>query len=335
VAPPPPSPRLAVYDGIAPERELAAVGALLAAARDRALPPTLTISRLTGDATAPGRFQPASGTTVRRHTGGPACRYGAGQVSACLVVPDLEAAVGVPFLDKIVNRCVRGCIQGLAALSLRAVYGGRDHLVANGRRVALVALAAEAGGPCLFQAVLGLEAAPAPAPGGPGSEGPPWAALADLSPGLTFGRLAEALAAGYRADTSVDLDRAVTPPAAGAPDPGAPPAGPDADPTLTWGAAEPVPIGTVSAGLRLGPDGAVEALALAGEAMLDDGAAPALATALRGERPTEAAVTRAVEAVFADPARHVALGVPDRRALVRAVLAAATLFRSSRDAVRV
>jgi len=243
--------------------------------------------------------------------------------------------VGVPFLDKIVNRCVRGCIQGLAALSLRAVYGGRDHLVANGRRVALVALAAEAEGACLFQAVLGLEAAPAPAPGGPGPEGPPWAALADLSPGLTFGRLAEALAAGYRADTSVDLDRAVTPPAAGAPDPGAPPAGPDADPTLTWGAAEPVPIGTVSAGLRLGPDGAVEALALAGEAMLDDGAAPALATALRGERPTEAAVTRAVEAVFADPARHVALGVPDRRALVRAVLAAATLFRSSRDAVRV
>jgi hypothetical protein len=317
-----PTLRLIVRDATAPAEELGIAAALRRAAADRAAPPTLLISRLTGDAAALGRFQraadPEGNETLRRHTGGAAVPYGEGRVSLCLVAPDLEAVADVPFLDKVVNRCVRGCVKGLAGLGLKALYGGRDYLTADRRPVALVGMAVGEGGTVLFQAVLG-HTAPAtpvrPAPKGP------WATLVDLAPGLAFADLAEALASGYAAATGRALE------AADAPAPAPLPFGPEDPAGLIWGPPVPVPIGTVSAGARLGPDGTLAELALAGELMVDDGAARALRDALAETAPDKtapdaAAVGRAVHAVFKDPARHAVLGVPDPDDITRAVMGA-------------
>jgi hypothetical protein len=310
-----------VLDGADPRLEFGVTAALLAEARpDPAAPPTLVITRLTGAARALGRFQPAPaapGSWVRRHTGGVACAYGAGMVSVVLVLPDLMAFGGVPFLDKVINRAVRGTVRGLASLGLAAAYGGRDFIAAAGRRVGLVAMAAEAGGPCLFQAVLGLDA---PARAGKDVNGA-WAALKELVPDLDFGPLAEALTRGHlKATGRTVLDRPAPAPQ------DVPPAAPE--PNLAWGPAVAVPIGHLAAGLRLDRAGGVEARGLAGDFMADGGLVPALARALAGRVPDRGAVTRAVEELLADPARHVVPGVPDPNAIVNAVLAAAEGERS-------
>jgi len=298
-----------VLDGADPAAELGVTAALLAEAADPAAPPTLLIARLTGDARAVGRFQPPpGGTDVRRHTGGHACAYGAGAVSVAVVVPDLMVFAGVPFLDKLVNRAVRGTVRGLATLGLKAAYGGRDFVSADGRRVGLVSMAAEPGGGCLFQAVLGLTVA--------ARDGGEWTPLAALAPDLDFKALADALTRGHQKATGrVVVDR---------PAPAAVPAAPEPpDATLAWGAPVAVPIGTLSAGLRLDGHGCVEDLGLMGDFMADGGLVPALAEFLRGKVPDIATVTRAVEEVLADPARHAVPGVPDPTAIVNAVVAAA------------
>lgn len=332
---------LAVHDGIAPRDELAAVaGRLAAAAADPDLPPTLMVGRLTGAALAFGRFQrptppePDAPVRVRRHTGGRACAYGEGQVSLCLVLPDLPAWAGLPDLDKVVNRCVRGVLKGLGSLGLRAVYGGRDFLTADGRRAALVCMGARAEGPRLFQAVLGLTAPPVGGLTGAPDDGagPPWAPLASLSPGLDFARLVEALAGGYAAAGDRTVAPAPPVPAGQAPDP---PSVPGDDYGTVWGEPVAVPVGTLSVGLRAAPDGTLGALILAGELMVDDGAAAALTRALAGRPLGPEAVRDAVRDVFADPARHAVLGVPDLSAIERAILATAENWRSSDHAVRV
>lgn len=313
--------RLIVRDPVAPRDELATVAALLqAASADRTAPPTLLISRLTGRAAALGRFQradaaPAGGECLRRHTGGTAVPYGEGLVSLCLVAPDLGAVAGVPFLDKVVNRCVRGCVKGLSSLGLRTMYGGRDFLLADRRRVALVGMAIAEGGTALFQAVLGHTAPATPPAGAPAADGP-WTPLTDLLPGLAFAALADALASGYAAATGRALEKADAP----VPD-AAPPALED-PPGLAWGAPVAVPIGTVAAGVRLAPDGTLADLSLAGEMMMDDGAAGAIRNALAGVRPDEAAVRRAVSAAFTDPTRHTVLGIPKLEDIARAILGA-------------
>lgn len=310
--------RVIIRDTVAPGEELGIAAALRRAAADRATPPTLLIGGLTGGATALGRFQRATspkGEAFRRHTGGAAVPYGAGRVSLCLVAPSLEAVADVPFLDKVVNRCVRGCVKGLAGLGLKALYGGRDYLTAERRPVALVSMAVGEGGECLFQAVLGHTAPATPVRPAPDA---PWTPLADLVPGLAFADLARALASGYAAATGRSLE------AVDAPAPEPLPFGPEDPAGLAWGAPVPVPIGTVSAGARLGPGGTLADLALAGELMVDDGAAGALRDALAGTDPDAAAVGRAVRAVFADPARHAVLGVPDPDDITRAILGAIT-----------
>lgn len=319
-----PAPELhrIVLDGADAATELGVASALLAAAAaEPGAPPTLLVTRLTGDAHALGRFQPdpaASEGHVRRHTGGLACAYGAGIVSVCLVVPDRMAFAGVPFLDKLVNRAVRGTVRGLSSLGLKAAYGGRDFVSTDGRRAGLVSMAAEADGASLFQAVLGLAV--------PARDGEEWAPLAELVPDLDFKGLADALTRGHEKATGrTVVDRPAPTPAAAAP------AGPEPD--LAWGPPVPVPIGTLAAGLRLDAEGKVAALGLRGEFMADTGFVSALGDALRGHVPEIGAVTRAVEEVLADPARHAVPGVPDPTAIVSAVVAAAG--GEGRHAVRV
>jgi hypothetical protein len=309
-----------VLDGADAETELGVTAALLAdAASDPTASATLLVTRLTGTGRALGRFQPepaTPGAHVRRHTGGHACAYGDGIVSVCLVVPDLMAFAGVPFLDKLVNRAVRGTVRGLSSLGLKAAYGGRDFVTADGRRAGLVSMAAEAGGASLFQAVLGLTTPARDA--GPDA---PWAPLADLVTDLDFKGLGDALTRGHEKATG----RTVVDRPAPAPTP-VDRAGPD--PGLVWGAPVPVPIGALAAGLRRDAGGRVEALGLRGDFMADNGFIPALEAALRGEVPDTGAVSRAVEELLADPARHVVPGVPDPNAIVDAVVAAAEGERS-------
>jgi hypothetical protein len=306
-----------VLDGAEPETELGTAAALLAEAAeppDRAAPaapPSLLITRLTGKARALGRFQPdppaGAGTFVRRLTGGVECAYGEGVVSVCVVVPDLMAFAGLPFLDKLINRAVRGTVRGLAVPGLRAAYGGRDFVSAAGRPVGLVGMTSK-GGAALFQAVLGLTT--------PARGDAAWASLLELVPDLTFEALAAALARGHERATS----RTVVDHPAPAPVPSAP-TGPDPD--LVWGPAVDVPIGRLAAGLRLDPAGKVEALGLRGDFMADAGFVPAMGRALAGRVPDRGAVLGAVEEVLEDPARHAVPGVPDPNAIVTAVLAAA------------
>lgn len=323
-----------VLDGVDAARELALVGGLFHGVEPTADGhPELTIARLTGDAIALGAHQraetallpPLPKNLVRRHTGGRACRYGDGQVSVCLVIPDLHALTGAHGADRTINRAVRGVLKGLGELGLGALYGGRDVATVARHPVALVGMNGLANGVCLFQAVIGLDslaAAPAesvamPAPEGLGGAG--WASLVDLHPGATFDALAHELVAAYADVTG----RPLAPAIGAVPKP----AERAADKGLTWSGRVDVPIGQLEAGVALGADGCLERVALRGDFITTEAALGALAEALRGCPPEKDAVGRAVDGVFAAGGPHGIMGLTSLAAIRDAVLDAAGTSR--------
>ncbi|MBI5137421.1 MAG: hypothetical protein HZA24_08835 [Nitrospirae bacterium] len=324
-----------VLDAIAPEAELALVRALLTGAEAGPDgPPLLTVARLAGEGIALGAHQRAATAlasphpepVLRRLSGGRVSRYGAGQVSVCLIVPDIHALTGAFTVDRVINRAVRGVLKALNALGLNALYGGRDVATVTRRPVALLGMEGRVDGVSLFQAVIGLERVAAPEPGWvavpppAGMGGAPWAALSELRPGLTFGALADALLKGYADATGRDLAAAPGPAPDGLPAPAS------ADGGHAWSAPLPVPIGLLEAGVTL-DGGALADVALRGDFITTSAALDALAAALRGLPPERDAVGRAVDRVFAADAPHGIMGLTSLAVIRDAVLDAAGRYR--------
>jgi len=329
-----------VYDGISGADELALVAARLADSSADAAP-RLMISRLTGHATALGRHQRETTTLVANHGqpllrrlgSGRATAYGDGQVSLCLIVPDLHAYAGVHDPIKVINRGVRGLLRALKTFGLRAIYGGRDMVTVQRRPVALLsmealtgeALSSEAlpGGVCMFQAIIGLSRQAMPdsaclqmaAAAGLGGE--PWMPLAEVVDAITFERLVEAIVSGYGKETGRELLPS-QPDAAPAPLPNRPGDGEG----YTWSAPVTVPIGRLQAGVRVA-DGSLADTALCGDFIVGSAALVDLSAALSGAAPEPRSVGLAVDRVFAGELGHSILGVSDLGVIRDAILQAA------------
>ena len=151
---------LVVQPGISPAASLGAdAGALAAGAL------ALRVYEFAGDVLSLGRYHllPAgrSGTRVRlhrRHSGGRATAFGDGFVGIALTLPHRSALVSPQPLalapEQVMNRCVRGILEGLKAAGVAAFYPGRDFITVDRRPLGLVAFEVGPTGALLFEAIL-------------------------------------------------------------------------------------------------------------------------------------------------------------------------------------
>ena len=151
---------LVVQPGISPAASLGAdAGALAAGAC------ALRVYALAGDVLALGRYHllpsGTSSTRVRlhrRYSGGRATAFGDGFVGIALSLPHRSALVSAEPLalapEQVINRCVRGILEGLKAAGVAAFYPGRDFITVDRRPVALVTFEVGPTGALLFEAIL-------------------------------------------------------------------------------------------------------------------------------------------------------------------------------------
>ena len=151
---------LVVQPGISPAASLGAdAGALAAGAC------ALRVYALAGDVLALGRYHllpsGTSSTRVRlhrRHSGGRATAFGDGFVGIALSLPHRSALVSAEPLalapEQVINRCVRGILEGLKAAGVAAFYPGRDFITVDRRPVALVTFEVGPTGALLFEAIV-------------------------------------------------------------------------------------------------------------------------------------------------------------------------------------
>ncbi len=128
--------------------------------------PTLRIATLPGDVVSIGRFHlapadaPDDGALWRRASGGRVVPAGDGFVVLSLALPHRSALESNdPYAlrpEQVMNRCVRGLLDGLGALGVSALYPGRDTVTAGGRPLALVSFDVGEHGALLFDAVVAV-----------------------------------------------------------------------------------------------------------------------------------------------------------------------------------
>lgn len=84
--------------------------------------------------------------------------FGEGFVGVALVLPHRSALVGdLPFAlapYQIMNRCVRGILEGCRLVNMAAFYPGRDFVTIGRRLAALVSFEVDQGGALLFEAII-------------------------------------------------------------------------------------------------------------------------------------------------------------------------------------
>ena len=151
--------------GVCPARLLADDRAAAAAARGGRA--TFRTATLPGDVVSLGRFHLApadardDGGLWRRISGGRVVPGGDGFVALALTLPHRSAlASSDPYAlraEQVMNRCVRGLLNGLAALGVPALYPGRDTVTAGGLPLALVSFDVDADGVLSFEAVVSVD----------------------------------------------------------------------------------------------------------------------------------------------------------------------------------
>jgi lipoate-protein ligase A len=150
--------------GVATDRYL--LGALGKSSRPR--PGVLRIYSFPGDVLAAGRWHLAPPTAVdageafvRRLTGGRALALGEGYVGISLLLPHRSALFAgdplalAPF--QIANRYVRGLLRSLKNLGLPVFYPGRDLVTVNRRPIAALSFETDDEGRLAFEMILAVE----------------------------------------------------------------------------------------------------------------------------------------------------------------------------------
>lgn len=154
-----------VQPGLDPAESLAVDRLLLDEVAAGRSPGALRVFDLAGEVLSLGRYHlapdPAAESStrlVRRLSGGRVVPAGAGFVGVTLVLPHRAALVGdepsVLRPEQVMNRCVRGILEGLQRAGVAPFYPGRDLVTVAGRMVGLVSFEVEASGATLFEAVL-------------------------------------------------------------------------------------------------------------------------------------------------------------------------------------
>jgi lipoate-protein ligase A len=155
---------LIVQHGLTPSASAAEDGARLAAARG-AEGPALRVYDCAGSLVSLGRYHlaPEARAAVglaRRHPGGRAVPFGEGFVGVALTLPHRAALVVDDPLalapEQVMNRYVRGLLEGLRLAGVPAFYPGRDAITVEGRVLARVSFEVDASGALLFEAGLAV-----------------------------------------------------------------------------------------------------------------------------------------------------------------------------------
>jgi len=151
--------------GVSPAHLLADARAAVHAARSGRA--TLRTATLPGDVVSLGRFHLAprdahdDGRLWRRISGGRVVPAGDGFVALALTLPHRSALESTdPYAlrpEQVINRCVRGLLDALAALGVSALYPGRDAVTSGGQPLALVSFDVAADGVLSFEAVVSVE----------------------------------------------------------------------------------------------------------------------------------------------------------------------------------
>jgi lipoate-protein ligase A len=126
----------------------------------------LRIYDLAGPWLSIGRYHLAPGPTGpgrcvqlhRRYSGGRTVPFGDGFVGLALVLPQRSALFSAdPFAlapYQVMNRYVRGILEGCKLVNVRAFYPGRDFVTVDRRLLALVSFEVDRSGALLFEAVI-------------------------------------------------------------------------------------------------------------------------------------------------------------------------------------
>jgi lipoate-protein ligase A len=125
----------------------------------------LRVYSFRGDVLALGRYHvappepaPAGVQLSRRQTGGRAIPFGDGFVGLSLVLPHRSALFSADPLTlaphQVINRYVRGLLEGCKLAQIPAFYPGRDFVTVDGRILAMVSFEIDENGALLFNAVV-------------------------------------------------------------------------------------------------------------------------------------------------------------------------------------
>jgi lipoate-protein ligase A len=158
---------LIVESDVSPGRSLAADRQFMHTVQraSRTRPAVLRIYSFAGDLLALGRYHLAPEVQskapvklMRRLTGGRAIPTGEGFVGLSLILPHRSALFSSePFTlapYQVMNRYVRGVLEGCKLVNLPAFYPGRDFITVGGRILGLVSFETDEHGALLFEAVL-------------------------------------------------------------------------------------------------------------------------------------------------------------------------------------
>jgi lipoate-protein ligase A len=157
-----------VQSGVAPGMSLAADSHFLHAVGrpSRTRIGVLRVYDFPGDVLSVGRYHmvpdhsPAAGGVQlhRRHSGGRAVPFGDGFVGVALVLPQRSALFSTdPFAlapYQVMNRYVRGILEGCKLVNVPAFYPGRDVITVDRRVLGLVSFEVDRTGALLFEGII-------------------------------------------------------------------------------------------------------------------------------------------------------------------------------------
>jgi hypothetical protein len=319
--------RLYIDRDQSPEQALAH-GAALSALVSEAAPVALYGAPLRGDALVLGRHQLASqllspdraATALRRCTGGALVHAADGVSYVALALYDRSSLMACPP-GRLLNRNVRGVLQGLRLAGVPANYFGRDFLSFAARPAIYVGWDASDDGRALLEFFVSHarscfvpdDELRYPPRAEPSLRGQAPTTLAES--GHDLPDLFDKIAAGHSKAFGVIWERAAVP----AHQP-LEMQGPD--PALTWSSPREEAIGFVSAGVALDHAGKFAAVRLAGDFFAHRGCGATLERVLLGVTPAGEPVARAVDAAFAH-AGHDVEGIRKLHSFQDAILDAA------------
>ena len=353
-----PDARLYIEEQIAPGLALERAAAMTRAL-DVACPVGMYGATLRGEAWVLGALQHAGQVlpdrelraadaspvaVVRRGSGGIAVRGGQGVTYVALALRDRATLMPCPRA-RILNRNVRGALQGLRQGGIVAHYFGRDFLSVDARPAAYVGWAARSDGRVVLEFFL-CEASSCFLPEGelgyptrktdPFRGKEPWTLAQATGNVLSSGgrpepargrALIECIAAGYRSGFGAAFEACAIPSSWETPElQRALPLDPDAS-ELHWSHPIEEAIGFVSAGVALDRAAKLARVRMCGDFFADDTCAVTLERMLIGVEPTTDHIARAVDAAYGQ-AGHDVEGVRDLRTFQTAILDAVARARA-------
>lgn len=303
-------------------------GAALPGRLSEAAPVALYAAKLRGDALVLGRYQLATqllapekaAGALRRCTGGALVHAADGVSYVALALRDRSSLMACPP-GRLLNRNVRGVLQGLRLAGVPANYFGRDFLSFAARPAIYVGWDASDDGHALIEFFISHTRScfvpdaelryPPRAEASLRGQAPTTIAetgheLPDLFDKVAEGH-SKAFGVLWERGELAEHDRLEA-------------TGPD--PTLTWSAPREEAIGFVSAGVALDHIGRFAAVRVAGDFFAHRGCGATLERVLLGVTPASEPVARAVDAAFAH-AGHDVEGIRQLHSFQDAILDAA------------